>query len=84
MNHFYDLSKLHLILKIYISKETFLNVINVIMFYIIIVPVNVYCERTKITNSNQSHKSHRKYKSENGRTRISEYISIGIVPTLLM
>jgi hypothetical protein len=29
---------------------------------------------TKITKTNQSHKSYRKYKSENGRTRTSEYI----------
>jgi hypothetical protein len=31
-------------------------------------------EMTKITISNQSHKSYRKYKSENGHTRTSEYI----------
>jgi hypothetical protein len=30
---------------------------------------------TKIMISNQSHKSYKKYKSENGRTRTSEYIS---------
>jgi hypothetical protein len=30
-------------------------------------------EMTKITNSNQSHKSYREYKSENGRTRTSEW-----------
>jgi hypothetical protein len=35
-------------------------------------------EMTKITNSNQSHMSQRKYKSENGRTRTSEYIRGGI------
>ena len=35
-------------------------------------------EMTKITNSNLSHKSYRKYKSENGRTRTSEYIRGGI------
>jgi hypothetical protein len=35
-------------------------------------------EMTKITNSNQSHNSYRKYKSENGRTRTSEYITGGI------
>jgi hypothetical protein len=35
-------------------------------------------EMTKITNSYQSHKSYRKYKSENGRTRTSEYIRGGI------
>jgi hypothetical protein len=35
-------------------------------------------EMTKITNRNQSHKSYRKYKSENGRTRTSEYIGGGI------
>jgi hypothetical protein len=35
-------------------------------------------EMTKITISNQSHKSYRKYKSENGRTRTSEYIRGGI------
>jgi hypothetical protein len=35
-------------------------------------------EMTKITNSIQSHKSNRKYKSENGRTRTSEYIRGGI------
>jgi hypothetical protein len=35
-------------------------------------------ERTKITNSNQSHKSYGKYKSENGRTWTSEYIRGGI------
>jgi hypothetical protein len=35
-------------------------------------------EMTKITNSNQSHKSQRKYKSEYGRTRTSEYIRGGI------
>jgi hypothetical protein len=34
--------------------------------------------QTKITNSNQSHKSHRKYKSENRRIRTSEYIRGGI------
>jgi hypothetical protein len=33
---------------------------------------------TKIANSNQSHKFSRKYKSENGRTRTSEYIRGGI------
>jgi hypothetical protein len=32
-------------------------------------------EMTKITNSIQSHKSFRKNKSENGRTRTSEYIN---------
>jgi hypothetical protein len=36
-------------------------------------------EMTKITISNQSHKSYRKYKSENGRTRTSEYIRGGII-----
>jgi hypothetical protein len=35
-------------------------------------------EMTKITSSNQSHKSYRKSKSENGRTRTSEYIRGGI------
>jgi hypothetical protein len=35
-------------------------------------------EKTKIRNSIQSHKSDRKYKSENGRTRTSEYIRGGI------
>jgi hypothetical protein len=35
-------------------------------------------EMTKITISNQSQKSYRKYKSENGRTRTSEYIRGGI------
>jgi hypothetical protein len=35
-------------------------------------------ERTKITNSNQSHESYRKYKSENGRTWTSEFIRSGI------
>jgi hypothetical protein len=35
-------------------------------------------EMTNIMNSNQSHKSFRKYKSENGRTRASEYIRGGI------
>jgi hypothetical protein len=35
-------------------------------------------EMTKITNSIQSHKSNRKYKSENGRTRTSECIRGGI------
>jgi hypothetical protein len=40
------------------------------------VNMTVCYEMTKITNSNQSHKSYRKYKSENGRivTRTSEYI----------
>jgi hypothetical protein len=33
---------------------------------------------TKITNSNKSHKSYRKYKSENGRIRTSEYMKGGI------
>jgi hypothetical protein len=33
---------------------------------------------TKITNSIKSLKSYRKYKSENGRTRTSEYIRGGI------
>jgi hypothetical protein len=33
---------------------------------------------TKITNSNQSHRSDRKYKSDNGRTWTSEYIRGGI------
>jgi hypothetical protein len=33
---------------------------------------------SKITNSNQSQKSYRKYISENGRTRTSEYIRGGI------
>jgi hypothetical protein len=37
-----------------------------------------YSEMTKITISNQSHKSKRKYKSENGRTRTSKYIRGGI------
>jgi hypothetical protein len=31
-------------------------------------------EMAKITKSNEFHKSHRKYKSEYGRTRTSEYI----------
>jgi hypothetical protein len=35
-------------------------------------------EMTKITTSNQSHKSYRKCKSENGRTRTSEFIRGGI------
>jgi hypothetical protein len=35
-------------------------------------------ERTKIMNSNQSLKSYRKYKSENGHTQTSEYIRGGI------
>jgi hypothetical protein len=35
-------------------------------------------EMTKITNSNQSHNSCRKYKSENKPTRTSEYIRSGI------
>jgi hypothetical protein len=35
-------------------------------------------EMTKITNSNQSHKSYRKCNSENGRTLTSEYIGGGI------
>jgi hypothetical protein len=35
-------------------------------------------EMTKITISYQSHKSKRKYKSENGRTRTSKYIRGGI------
>jgi ribosomal 50S subunit-associated protein YjgA (DUF615 family) len=35
-------------------------------------------EMTKITNSIQTHKSNRKYKSENGRTRTSEYIRGGM------
>jgi hypothetical protein len=35
-------------------------------------------EKTKITNSIQYHKSNRKFKSENGRTRTSEYIRGGI------
>jgi hypothetical protein len=38
----------------------------------------LFVEMTKITISNQSHKSYRKYKSENGRTRTSEYIRGGI------
>ena len=38
----------------------------------------VLYEMTKITNSNQFQKSYRKYKSENGRTRTSEYIRGGI------
>jgi hypothetical protein len=42
------------------------------------IPKALYLEMTKITNSNQSHKSYRKYKSENGRTRTSEYIRGGI------
>jgi hypothetical protein len=33
-----------------------------------------FTRKDKITNSNQSHKSYRKYKSENGRIRTSEYI----------
>jgi hypothetical protein len=33
---------------------------------------------TKLTNINQSHKTYRKHKSENGRTRTSEYIRGGI------
>jgi hypothetical protein len=39
---------------------------------------DLFHEMTKITNSYQSHKSYRKYKSENGRTRTSEYIRVGI------
>jgi hypothetical protein len=35
-------------------------------------------EMTKITNSNQSQNTYRKYKSENGRTRTSEHIRGGI------
>jgi hypothetical protein len=35
-------------------------------------------EMTKIRSSNQSHTSYRKYKSENGRIRTSEYIRRGI------
>jgi hypothetical protein len=35
-------------------------------------------EMTKITNSNQFHKSYRKYKSENGRILTSEYTRDGI------
>jgi hypothetical protein len=35
--------------------------------------------KKKITNSNQFHKSYRKYKSDNGRTRTSEYIRRGIM-----
>jgi hypothetical protein len=35
-------------------------------------------EMKKITNSIQYHKSYGKYKSENGRTRTSEYIRGGI------
>jgi hypothetical protein len=35
-------------------------------------------EMTKITNSNQSHKCYRKYKSQNGRKQTSEYIRSGI------
>jgi hypothetical protein len=38
----------------------------------------MYNEMTKITKSIQSHKSHMKYKSENGRKRTSEYIRGGI------
>jgi hypothetical protein len=38
----------------------------------------LFDEMTKITNSIQSHKSYRKYKSEIGRTRTSEYIRGGI------
>jgi hypothetical protein len=39
---------------------------------------NWFREMTKIMISSQSHKSCRNYKSENGRTRISEYIRSGI------
>jgi hypothetical protein len=35
-------------------------------------------EMTKMTISNHSHKSYRKYKSQNGCTRTSEYIRGGI------
>jgi hypothetical protein len=35
-------------------------------------------EMTKITNSNQSHKSYKKNKSDNGRTQTSEFIRGGI------
>ena len=38
----------------------------------------IFNEMKKITNSNLFHKSYRKYKSENGRTRTSEYIRGGI------
>jgi hypothetical protein len=59
------------------------------VYVVIYCSCSVYCvwpksrggavhERTKITNSNQSHKSYRKYKSENGRTRAFEYIRGGI------
>jgi hypothetical protein len=41
-------------------------------------PTHTYNEMTKITISNQSRKSKRIYKSENGRTRTSEYIRGGI------
>jgi hypothetical protein len=41
-------------------------------------PLGCLWNGKKIMNSNQSHKSYRKYKSENGRTRTYEYIRGGI------
>jgi hypothetical protein len=40
--------------------------------------ISFFVEMTKITISNQSHKSYRKYKSENGLKQASEYIRGGI------
>jgi hypothetical protein len=34
-------------------------------------------EMTKTTNNNKSHNSYKKYKTENGRTQTSEYITGG-------
>jgi hypothetical protein len=56
-----------------------LNCTDVIEDAYIITFLSVLNEMTKITVSNQSRKSKRKYKSENGRTRTSEYIRGGII-----
>jgi hypothetical protein len=49
-----------------------------IMYYFSALNVNVIHEMTKVMNRIQSHKSYRKYKSENGRRRTSEYTRGGI------
>ena len=58
----------------HLSEKADLNVSNIVL-------VKIHYnnnEMKKMTNSNLSHYSYRKYKSENGRTWTSEYIRDGI------
>jgi hypothetical protein len=56
------------------QSSTFLSYVVTYHFHLLMVCIKM----TKITISTKSHKSYRKYKSENGRTRASEYIRGGI------